>query len=237
MTARRTLVLGHRGSPRQARENTIEAFARARDDGADGVELDVHRCADGVLVVHHDADVADFGVLAEHPFAVVRATHPWIPTLPEVLDECRGLLVNIEIKNSPADADFDPDERAAAAVVDLLRSRGRTDDVIVSSFHLPSIGRVRSLDATIPTGFLHVLDPPPLEAVAIAAAAGHDAVHPFFGVLNEDHAMEVVAAADARGLGVNPWTVNDPDEIVRLARAGVHAVITDDPALARAALA
>ena len=81
------------------------------------------------------------------------------------------------------------------------------------------------------------LQPAPLDAVAFAADAGHDAVHPFFGVLNEDHAAEVVAAARDRGLGVNPWTVNDPDEIVRLARAGVHAVITDEPAAARAALA
>src|SRR4051794_5776874 len=105
MSARRPLVLGHRGSSRRARENTLEAFALAREDGADGVELDVHRSRDGVLLVHHDADVEGLGVLAEHDAGAVRSVFPWIPTLAEVLDECRGLLVNIEIKNSPKDLD------------------------------------------------------------------------------------------------------------------------------------
>src|SRR4051812_31066766 len=113
----RPLVLGHRGSPRRARENTLEGFAVAREDGADGVELDVHRTRDGALVVHHDADIEGFGVIAEHLTADVRAAHPWVPTLSEVLDECRGLLVNVEIKNQPSDADFDPAETVAAAVV------------------------------------------------------------------------------------------------------------------------
>src|SRR5262245_86787 len=104
MSGTRPLVLGHRGSPRRARENTLESFALAREDGADGVELDVHGTRDGGLVVHHDATIEGFGVLAEHDAAGIRAAYPWLPTLAEVLDECRGLLVNVEIKNSPRDA-------------------------------------------------------------------------------------------------------------------------------------
>jgi glycerophosphoryl diester phosphodiesterase len=236
VSSARPLVLGHRGSPRRARENTLEAFALAREDGADGVELDVHRTRDGVLVVHHDADVAGFGVLAEHAVADVRAAHPWIPTLAEVLDECRGLLVNIEIKNSPRDADFDPDESAAAAVVDLLAARGASDRVLVSSFHLPSIDRVHALDLAVPTGYLTVMKPPPLDAIAAVVVGGHHSVHPFFGVLADAGAATVVAAARVAEVAVNPWTVDDPDEIRRLAAAGVDALITDVPAVARAAL-
>lgn len=236
MTSNLPLILGHRGSPRRARENTVEAFALAREDGADGVELDVHASADGVLVVHHDAAIEGFGVLAEHPLAVIRERFPWLPTLVEVLDECRGLLVNVEIKNSPKDADFDADEQIADRVVGLLHDRAGVDRVVVSSFHLPSIDRVHALDATIPTGYLvGVVDP--LEALGVALTGGHRALHPFFGMLAEPAAVTVMEEAHTIGLAVNTWTVNDPDDIRRLAAAGIDAVITDVPAEARAALA
>ena len=191
------LILGHRGSPRRARENTIEAFALAREDGADGVELDVHRSADGALVVHHDAEIEGFGILADHPHHEISAAFPWLPTLPEVLDECLGLLVNIEINNSPKDADFDPDEAVATAVVELLASRAGTDHVLVSSCHLPTIDAVRALDPSIRTGYLTVLHPAPLDAVAVAVARGHTAVHPFFGTLDAGSAPAVLDGAHA----------------------------------------
>jgi glycerophosphoryl diester phosphodiesterase len=230
MSARRPLVLAHRGSSRRARENTLEAFALAREDGADGVELDVHRSRDGVLLVHHDAVIEGLGVLAEHEAGAVRAAFAWIPTLAEVLDECRGLLVNIEIKNSPKDLDFDPDESAAAAVVDLLATRAGADRVLVSSFHLPSIDRVHALAPGVPTGYLTVLRPPPADAIDVAIRGGHGAVHPFFGVLADGAAPAVTELAHTRGVSVHTWTVNEPDDVLRLAAAGVDALITDVPA-------
>ena len=107
----------------------------------------------------------------------------------------------------------------------------------MSSFHLPSIDRVHALDASIPTGYLAVLDPPPLDTIAAAVAGGHRAVHPFFGVLADRAAVTVVEEAHTLGIEVNTWTVNDAEEIRRLAAAGVDAIITDRPADARAALA
>lgn len=235
MTTTIPKIIGHRGAPRRARENTIEAFLAARDEGADGVELDVHRSLDGTLVVHHDAGIEGFGILAEAPFEAIRSTYAWLPTLAEVLDACTGLLVNIEIKNSPRDADFDPTERVVAAVVKLLHERGE-DEVIVSSFHLPSIVRVHALDPDIPTGYLMAAKPMPLDGLAIAVAGGHRAIHPFFAMLGDGAAADVVEQAHALGIAVNTWTVNDPEEINRLAVAGVDAIITDVPAEARAAL-
>src|SRR5439155_979681 len=90
----------HRGANRLARENTLEAFARAIELGADGVELDVHRTADGALVVHHDAAAPGFGSIAEAPLGAVRAALPHVPTLDEALDTCVGSLVNIEVKDA-----------------------------------------------------------------------------------------------------------------------------------------
>ena len=236
MSSPRPLVLGHRGSPGRARENTLEAFAAAREDGADGVELDVHRTRDGALVVHHDADVGGFGVLADHELAEIRAAFAWMPTLAEVLDECRGLLVNIEVKNSPKDADFDPDETVAAAVVELLHARDDVDRVLVSSFHLPSSDRVHALAPQVPTGYLSVLAPAPLDAIAAAVVGGHHAINPFFGALADGTAATVVREARAVNVAVNTWTVNEPDDARRLAAAGVDALITDVPADVLAAL-
>jgi glycerophosphoryl diester phosphodiesterase len=230
------LVLGHRGASRDAVENTLGAFDEARAQGADGVELDVHRSADGRLVVHHDAAVDGFGILAEHDFATIRAAIPTIPTLEEVFDACAGMLVNVEVKNSPHDVDFDPADRAAEAVVELVRARGTYERVLVSSFNLPSIDRVHELDPEIPTGYLVVVDPLPIAALQIAHEHGHRALHPHLAALGEAVAADVVARAGELGVALNIWTVNDPDEIVRLAKVGVDAIITDTPRIARRAL-
>jgi glycerophosphoryl diester phosphodiesterase len=230
------LVLGHRGAPRDAVENTLAAFRAAREQGADGVELDVHRSADGALVVHHDAAAPGFGVLAEHDLADIRTALPAVPILDEVFDVCAGMLVNVEVKNSPHDADFDPQDRAADAVVELVQRRELHGSVLVSSFHLPTVDRVHALDPRIPTGYLVVVDPLPVAALEIAHDHGHRAVHPFLAALGEEAAPDAVARARALGVALNVWTVNDPAEIRRLAAVGVDAIITDTPGLALEAL-
>lgn len=232
----RPAILAHRGARRAAPENTVEAFAAAARLGADGVELDVHSTADGVLVVHHDADARDVGVLAEHAFEAVRSARPDVPTLGEALEACGGMLVNIEVKNLPGDADFDPAEGSAGTLVALLAERGRRDDVLVSSFNLATADRVRALDATIPTGFLTLVGLDPIDGVAVAHAHGHGAVHPDVRSLDGDVAKATVARAHDYGMAVNVWTVNDEAEMLRLAAAGVDALITDVPDVARRVL-
>ena len=229
-------VLAHRGASRVAPENTIEAFAKARDLGADGVELDVHRSADGVLVVHHDAEAPGFGVLAEHSRDEIARALPSAPTLVRALDACAGMLVNIEVKNLPGDADFDPEDRAAADLVELLHSRDRRDDVLVSSFNLATIDRVRDLDPDIATGFLTLVGLDPLEGVAVAHDRGHRAVHPDVRSLPGPAADAVAERAHELGLAVNVWTVDEPSEIRRLAAAGVDGIVTNVPDVAREAL-
>jgi len=140
------------------------------------------------------------------------------------------------VKNLPGDADYDPDERVAIAVVELLGARERGDDVLVSSFSLASIDTVRGLDATIPTAFLTLVGFDPLEGVAAAADRGHAAVHPDVRSLVGPVAGAVAARAGELDLTVNAWTVNDAAEVRRLAAAGIDGVITDVPDVARAAL-
>jgi glycerophosphoryl diester phosphodiesterase len=144
--------------------------------------------------------------------------------------------VNIEVKNLPGDADYDPGDGAAAAVVDVLAVRGMRDDVLVSSFNLESADRVRALDESIPTGFLTLLGMDPVDGVEVAHAHGHGAVHPDVRSLGGDVAGATVARAHELGIAVNVWTVNGEDEMRRLAAAGVDAIITDVPDVARRVL-
>ena len=149
-----TRVWAHRGARRQAPENTRAAFARAVELGADGVELDARHTADDVVVVSHDPVVRGFGVLAERPFAELRAARADVPTLDEALDACAGVLVNVELKCLPGEVDYDPDDRLVGFVADTLAQRGRRDDVLVSSFNLEALNRARTLDPDTPTALL-----------------------------------------------------------------------------------
>jgi glycerophosphoryl diester phosphodiesterase len=224
------LVLAHRGANRYAPDNTLAAFRRAVELGADGVELDVHRTADDVLVVRHDAGTPA-GVLSQLTSAELSSALPEVPRLDEVLDVCAERLVNVEIKNVPGEGDWDPSQRAASLLVELLGARNGRDRVLVSSFDLASVDRVRSLSPTLPTALL-TWGTDPFEGLAIAESHGHSALHPDVRSVAGRSAGAIVTRAHERGLQVNVWTVNDPDVLVSLAAAGVDALITDVPDIA-----
>jgi glycerophosphoryl diester phosphodiesterase len=224
-----TLVLGHRGASAARPENTIAAFLEAREQGADGVELDVRRSRDGGLVVHHDAELADGRAICELDVADLPSE---ICLLGAALDACAGLLVNIEIKNVPVDRDYDPTEYLAREVAALVGERKLHGSVLVSSFSLDAIDRVAELDADIRCGYLTSATWNQAHCLARAVEHGHEALHPYHLTVNR----ELVEAAHAQGIEVNTWTVDDPDRIRWLAReAGVDAVITNAPDVALAA--
>ena len=197
-------------------------MALAVEQGADGVELDIHRSADGALVVHHDPETGA-GPIGGLNLAAIQAEAPDVPTLPEVLDVCRGTLVNVELK--------DPDPRAADALVELLGGRA-VDDVVVSSFDWGALDRVRAAAPHLPTGLLS-FGVPPAEVLATAVLGGHTAVHPDVWTLSTVDVPAFVARAHEEGVQVNVWTVNDAEQVVTRRDAGIDAVITDDDDLYR----
>ncbi|HEX7529057.1 MAG TPA: glycerophosphodiester phosphodiesterase, partial [Thermoanaerobaculia bacterium] len=81
-----TRIVGHRGSPTKALENTFESFDRAEADGADAFELDVRLTQDGEAVVHHDADI----VLGSRRVPLATVTIPELNENPVVRGEFRG---------------------------------------------------------------------------------------------------------------------------------------------------
>lgn len=221
-----TLVIAHRGASEAAPENTLPAFRLAHDLGADWVEVDARLSGDGVVVAHHDAHLKDERLVAE-----LRADElpGFVPSLAEVLEVCDPMGVNIEIKNLPADPDYDADHAVVDAVAGLINAYLGPDRCLVSSFNMDSVDRLRRVDPTIPCAwlFFEMTDP----ASVIDRAVAHDlvAIHPYDTLV--DAAM--VRRAHAAGLAVNVWTVNDRDRMGALIDMGVDGICTDVPDVAR----
>ncbi len=231
----RPLVLGHRGASAEAPENTLAAFRRAREVGADGVELDVRRCATGEVVVIHDEDARRTAGaalrVADAPFAALRALDAgaWkgarfrgerIPLLAEALEELPGAVVNVELKGQGADL------RLASAAAEVIRRAGAAGRVVVSSFDARLLAAFRAAAPEVPRGFLFERRSLwPIRAAAAVVRLGATAVHPQAGLVTPARARRWRRAR----LDVNVWTVDAPAEVRRLAALGVSALITNVP--------
>jgi glycerophosphoryl diester phosphodiesterase len=224
-------VIAHRGASRLERENTIEAFVRAREIGADAVELDVRVTSDGHLVVHHDPVLSD-----QQSICTTRAadlpTH--IPFLRDALDACDGMWVNIEIKNDPREPDFDDSDRVARLVAEHLDERGTHHRWLISSFRRETVDVMRALLPSVRTAWLTVGVPDDqLGVVARSLAhAGHYGIHPWEATLTRD----AVETFRAQGLMVNIWTCDDAEKMVMCKEWGVNGVCTNVPDLALSVL-
>lgn len=216
------LVIAHRGASATFPENTIEAFLGAAEHGADWVELDARRTADGGLVVHHDAHLPDGRAIVELEAPELPAS---VPTLAAALDACEGMGVNIEIKNDHPAPDLD--EWVAEATVALLAERGGRDEVLISSFNPATLVRVRERAPHLATALL-VIEPTE-DVVEVVVAAGHSALHPYDWFVD----IELITRCHAAGVAVNVWTVDDPERMAELLAHGVDGLCTNVPHLAR----
>ncbi len=203
--------------------------------GLDGVELDVQRSLDGVLVVHHDFHLPDGRLIASlRHQEIQRAELPdggRVPTLEAVLGwaKDRGAYLNIEIK-----ADSWRTDGREAQVVRLVERFGLHRAVIVSSFSPVSLARVRLMTNKLETALLYDSDLEPAWLLSDGKLAGLlrvQAIHPRYTLITP----ELVARAHKRGWRVNTWTVNDPDVARNLLGMGVDALIGDAPSMLLAA--
>jgi glycerophosphoryl diester phosphodiesterase len=219
----RPLILGHRGAPYDAPENTLRSFARALEQGADGVELDVQRARDGVPVVIHD-DTLDRttpsrGRIADHEWpALARLTGAELPSLEQAAAwaAASGAWVNAEIKAPGVES----------ATLEVLRSMHLLPRTFVSSFDPAVVAEVGRVEPEV-LRFLLVKD---WDEVAQNALAECDAQ----GVcLHVDAATPLtleVLHNDA--LPVVVWTVDTAARIRELLEDGVAGIITNRPRVA-----
>jgi glycerophosphoryl diester phosphodiesterase len=223
-------ILAHRGASELARENTIEAFCEARRLGADGVELDARRSRDEALVVHHDPVIVDAGPVNALNVADLP---PYVPLLEAAVIACGELIVNIELKELPGEAAWDPGYPLAAMVARFVVERDLVDRVVVSSFELAAVDAVHLAEPGIVTAWLTPDGFDQLEALETTISHGHRALHPHHRGVTPD----LVDAAHRAGVVVCAWTVDEAARLRQLADAGVDAIITNRPDVARSVLA
>jgi glycerophosphoryl diester phosphodiesterase len=210
------MIFAHRGASRVARENTVEAFRSARRLGADGVELDVRRSADGALVVHHDVAVEGVGPIASLPRADLP---PHVPLLAVAIEACGDLIVNIELKDLPGEPGYDPGYPLARLVAQFVVERALEGRIIVSSFDLLALDAAQDTavdgGSALLTGWVTPRWFDQADALRTLLGRGHRALHPH----HEGVTDTLVAAAHEAGITVTAWTVDDPRRIRQLAGA------------------
>ncbi len=221
------LKIGHRGAKGYVSENTLESIQKALDFGVDGIEIDVHLCATGELVVFHDVTLDRMtngtGALAKKSLTELKHLKVnekfEIPTLWEVLDLIdKQCLLNIELKG----------KNTAFETTKIIQNYIETKswdygNFIVSSFQHQELTDVFKINTNIPLAVLSKASVE--EAVEFANTINAKAIHPNYALLTKDN----VKFAQDLGYNVNTWTVNDDDTIQRMKDYGVNGIISDVP--------
>lgn len=233
---KKPLVWAHRGASGYAPENTLAAFRKTVEMGADGVELDIQMTADGELVVCHDEKIdrtsTGTGLIKDFTLAELKELdfsykfkdeypEEKIPTMREVFELLKPttLTINIELKTGII---FYPniEER----ILTLTKEFGMEDRVLYSSFNHYTVKRIKELDPAAKVGFLYAdgtIDMP-----NYGKTHGVDALHPALYNIQFPGFLEDCAK---NGLEVNVWTVNTGEFAGMACQAGVNAIITNYP--------
>jgi glycerophosphoryl diester phosphodiesterase len=246
------LVFAHRGSSDELPEHTLDAYRRAIEQGADGLECDIRLTRDGHLVCIHDrrldrtsngrgpvsaATLADLDRLdfASWRAELARTDAEGRPggvltldrLLATVVEAGRPLRMLIETKH--------PSRFGAEVEIQLVRlleryglakgDAGGPVHVTVMSFSPLAVRRARELAPRLPTVFLFKVAPPWLRS---APKFGADILGPVIDLVRAR--PELVRRARKRGRPVYVWTVNTNDDFDLVRELGVEGIISDRPA-------
>lgn len=237
----RPLVIAHRGGALESTENTIVAFQRAVEIGADGIETDLRLTRDGVVVVYHDEYFGRVEGLPERQrtrlisdlnYSEVTAQtlipvgddngSRRVPTLNDLLGNVKSVLLNIELKRC---ARFD---ELVNKTVAALKGFPELDRVVLETPSLETAQKVRA--AIGPRLKLHInpgydSSVPYLQSLERVLKFKPHSVSVSFKKLSR----EIVELAHNAGVEVWVWTVNSPEIAQAMALLGVDAVKTDRP--------
>ncbi len=234
-------IFAHRGASAYAPENTMAAFKLAVDQGADAIELDAKLSADGQVVVMHDDSVnrttdgsgsvkslslADMRCLdAGSKFLPFFKTEK-VPSLEEVFGTLgRKIFINVELTNYSS-----PNDDLADKVVALVKKYNLDERVLLSSFNLIALIQARKLLPKVALGFLTF--------IGLAETALHSRLVRFGPLLAlhasyKDVTLYLIQTTQRAKSRIHVYTVNQPEQIQQLFKAGVDGIFTADPLLAR----
>lgn len=221
------LKIAHRGAKAYEPENTLQAFQKALDLHADGIELDVHLSADGHIIVMHDETIDKMtnGKGAVNTFTLAElksfliADKLQIPTLNEVFDlVSKKCFINIELKNA------DTSKNVVSLIEEYITEKEwNYEHFIISSFDWNALKEVQNLNPNIPVGVLTEED---IDiALAFAESIKAKAIHPDFQLLNKENVRQI----QEKGFLVFPWTVNLEEDIQKVKSYNVNGIISDNP--------
>jgi len=220
------LVIAHRGASAYALENSLAAFRLAVEQGADGIELDVHLTIDGVPVVHHDPQVGSLAIWRTTAAAVGAqelANGEPVPTLASALDAI-GTATEVFVEVKSLDAGHD------VQLLACLANGPAPDKYRVHSFDHRIVRRLKDQRPELSCGVLSASYPVhPLRPLQDASA----------GTLWQNETLvdsALIEAVHGSGYRVYAWTVDHPDRVRTLAGIGVDGVCTNHPDVAREAL-
>lgn len=238
--ARVPLLFAHRGYSARAPENTLAAFRSARDAGIPGIELDVHRCASGELVVIHDHELQRLsgtdGVVEELDWEELQRLDVGssfsetfrgerIPLLEEVFAEVGDdVYFDVEIKNRG-------DEPGALErdLVDLIRAHELGGRVLVSSFNPYTIRMLKAIDASLPTAIIYSSS----RDVPFVLRRGEGRYISHCDVLKPSKKKmkpwPLFFNQMIMGYPVVTWTVDSPELASRILKFNVTGIISNDP--------
>lgn len=232
-------IIAHRGYRAKYPENTLSAFRAALDAGVDMIELDVLLSKDRKMVVIHDPGLERTtngkGAVGEFTLAELKNLDAgsWfdpqfageeIPTLEEVLDLVdRQVLVNIEIKRAAYEPDAPPDA-IEKQVLDLVRRKGMTNSVLISSFEWQVLRRISALKEA-PALALLSRYPDEDNHLEVCRELGAFSWHPSYLAVKKEHVKEMHEA----GIMVFPYNAETRQDLQRMLDLGADGVITSDP--------
>ena len=230
-------IFAHRGASKEAPENTLAAFLKAGEDHTDFVELDVQESSDGVVLVNHDEDLMKLArsplKIWQTPAAKIQAvdigssTSPAfsdqrVPTLAAVLEACKGVSeVDIELK------DYGHDQQLEQRVVAIVEAAGMQHHIVTMSLNPKMVARMKELRPQWTSGVL------------VAKSIGNPRGLPgdFLAVQKALATRRFIREVHSTGRPVYVWTVDDPQTMLRFVGLGIDGLITNEPAIAREALA
>lgn len=216
------LNIAHRGASIYAQENTMEAFEKAIQLGADGIEADVQLSSDGVMVLIHDEKlgrvIAGNGWVRNHSFLELKRLG--VPSLEELLtlSKKNNLFLNLELKNSLVHY-----EGLEEKIIDTLYRYDMMEQVVLSSFNHNSLVKCKQIDSRARTAIL--CGQPLYRVERYCSYVGADGIHSNYKHVTK----EMVAQANRADLAVNVYTVDDEMEMKRLIKLGVDMIITNYP--------
>ncbi|MCG1010663.1 glycerophosphodiester phosphodiesterase [Salinicoccus sp. ID82-1] len=236
-----TKIYGHRGAMGEYPENTMLAFKKAIEAGVDGLEIDVHLTRDGEVVVIHDEQVdrttdgrgavkdMDLHTLkglsagSEFEDFVNYDADTWIGERIPTLDEVMGLVgqhdieLNIELKTNVFEY-----EGIEQRVHDIVENHNYSNKVIYSSFHMPSILRMKAIDPEARIAWL--TDKVPLWPIDHMEELALEALHISYKAILKNPGR--IAGVEDR---IRVWTVNETGDAARLLSHGVETLMTNYP--------